>query len=319
MAEPYVLVVDADADRRIRMLKAAQDDGLEVDAVDTQRGALQQMRTRLPDVLVAGALVKGGSTKELFELVATAWPQLPRLALVPSADLARYLPLLQSGAFDVMRDDDHPLMWRAGLRRALAELRALDSIRDERGRFLAAQSRLTVMPAALEEMLTGLAEALREALNKPDISLRRIETVCASALSRFLDGAVVVVMAYERGTGVLRPRGASHESDEHQLAADSGFLLTEDLDNWKTALRDIGSHAALVELVRETYKRRQALLAMIGPAQEPYGAAAYLTNNARPLHPDEEELLRQVTAQVGQIIRVARVFRQLLRRNVTNT
>jgi CheY-like chemotaxis protein len=314
---PTLLVVEGHADRRQRMVRVAQEVGLQAEGVDSQKAALSAMRQRLPDVLWAGAGIKGGTLRDFFGVVQAAYPAVPRLLLVPAAAVVENAVLLEEGAFDLLRDEDPAELWRAGLRRALTEVNARAAVRDERGRFLGAQSRLSAMAPAIAEMLTGVSDSLRDAAGQPDISLRKVETVCAVTLSRFLDGAVVVVMAYERATGVLRPRGTSHATAEHQHAADHGFLLTDKLEAWKQDLAAVGQHAGLRELIRDTYGVRHALLCMIGPPQEPYGAAAFLTQNAEPVTPDEAEILQQVSDHVAQCIRITRTYRQVLRRTAT--
>lgn len=312
-----ILVVESNPERRARMTAAAKAVGLEGSAVDRMQAALQSMRQRLPDILWAGVEMEGGHARELFDLVAAAWPQLPRIAVVQDLEMHDHLVLLEQGAFDLVRDSDEAPLWQAALRRALTDVRAKEAVREERGRFLSAQARVTAMAPATLDMLTGLGDALREAMGQPDISLRKVETACARTLSAFLDGATVVVMAYERSSGVLRPRGTSHPSPEHERASQHGFLLTEDLDAWKEELNAVGDHDPLAQLVKETYAARQVLLCPVGPEKEPYGAAAFLTQHASPVAPADVELLNLATAQVGQCIRVARLFRQLLRRGVT--
>ncbi len=312
-----ILVVESNPGRRARMTAVAKAVGLEVGVVDRLPAALASMRQHLPDILWAGVELGGSSVVELFDLVAAAWPQLPRLAVVRDQEVGEHLVLLENGAFDLVREEDEPPLWHAALRRALTDVRAKEAVREERGRFLTAQARVTAMAPATLDMLTGLGDSLRDALGQPDISLRKVETVCARTLSTFLDGATVVVMAYERSSGVLRPRGTSHPSSEHERASQHGFLLTEDLDAWKEELNAVGEHEPLAQLVRETYSARQVLLCVVGPEREPYGVAAFLTQHATPVAPADVDLLHLACAQVGQCIRVARVFRQLLRRGVT--
>ena len=126
-------------------------------------------------------------------------------------------------------------------------------------------------------------------------------------------------MAYERASGVLRPRGTSHATAEHKHAAAHGFLLTDDLSAWVEELAAVGQHDGLQDLIRDTYGVNHALLCVIGPPQEPYGAAAFLTQNAEPVAPEEAEILQQVSDHVAQCIRITRIYRQILRRNATSS
>ena len=308
-----VLLVESIDERLQRMTDAVASADATCRTVDSHRAALAALREELPDLMMAGRGLRGGPLKDLVEVTHAGWPMLPVVCVLPEARDTEAADLLDAGGFDVVGDRDDDRHWRASVRRALADARARASVAVERGRILGAQTRLAAMAPAVDEMLVGLAELVHQAVGRPDISLRSVEMVCVRAMSRFLDGAVVVSMAYE-GEGILRPRACSHPSEQHDHAAEHGFLLTEDDGNWREALAAVSKDEDMLDLVCDTYEARQCHLEMIGPPQEPFGAAAFLTQAAHPPSPEEVELLHQITGHAAHCIRVARQFRLVLRR-----
>ncbi|MEW5851082.1 MAG: hypothetical protein AB2A00_20005 [Myxococcota bacterium] len=308
-----VLIVDGNAERTARMVEAAESAGFTTDSVQHHRDALSRMRSQLPDVLWVG-VVKGTGVADFLDVVRAAYPTLPAIALVDRRKWEEGLSMLEAGAFDLLADDDDPRMHQAALRRAMTDVRARASVTEERGRLLGVQSRVTAMAPAMEAMTAGLSNTLRDSLDLPDVSLRQVETVCAEALSRFINGDPVVMLAYERKAGILRPRVTTHPCTEHDDAAERGFDMGEYREEWQDALNTIGGNEALIDAIQSHYGARQLVLSPLGPPDEPYGAAAYLPNRAMPPSPDEHELLDQLAAHAAHCIRVARYFRVLLRR-----
>ncbi len=308
-----VLLVEADPARRKLMKAAAEAVGARVLVDAEQKAALQRLRGGLPDVLWAGVGLRGTGLPDFAGLVRAAYPRLPLMCTVAEDDTPGAAALLLEGAMDVVMDGQDEVFWQSAVRRALAEARALHSVREERGRILGAQTRLAAMGPAVDEILVGLAESVQDAVNRPDISLRAVESSAARAMSHFLGGALVVTMAYEKD-GVLRPRAASTESPEHTHAAEYGFLLSEDASGWKEDLAAVTTNDNLTELVRETYAHTHCHLSMMGPPTEPFGVAAFLSNAAHDWMPEEKDLLNQLASHVGYCLKVARHFRVVLRR-----
>ena len=311
---PSILIADGDQARRDSMVELAREEGFTVESAETQKRALARLRTSLPDVLWAGSSIPDARFKEFVDVVRSAYPALPVLLLVDDSHWDDALHLVDAGAFDVVRDEDDPILQRAALRRAMADARARAQVKEQRGLMLGTQSRLTQLGPIMTHMLEELSEAFKMALHHPDISLRNVETLCATAMSRFYGNVPVVIMALERPALLLRPRGISHEMDAHDAAGKKGFLLTDDRTGWKEALDSVADNALLMEKIRDAYGVRHVYSAPLGPQEEPYGIAAFLSPNASPPSPEDEDTLKELALTTGHAIRIARHFRAILRR-----
>lgn len=311
---PTILIADGDQHRRDSMVQLAREEGFSVQTAETQKRALAMLRAGLPDIFWAGSSIPDAGFKEFVDVVRAAYPALPALLLVDDDHWEEALHLVDAGAFDVVRDEDDPRLQRAALRRALADARARASVKEQRGLILGTQSRLTQLGPIMTRMLADVSDAFKQAMHQPDISLRNVETICATAMSSVYGNVPVVIMALERPSMVLRPRGISHEMKPHNQASKQGFPLAGDADAWRESLKSVGDNAVLVEKVRDVYGVRHVYAAPLGPDDEPYGIAAFLSPNAAPPSPEDEEMLKEVALTAGHTIRIARHFRAVLRR-----
>jgi hypothetical protein len=301
------------------MSRLAQAQGLQVTVVDDQRKALAHLRSPGADILWAGSAFRSGTLPELLDLTRAGYPDLPTLVMVPRASWGRALPLLDAGAFDLLADDDDPRMHRAALRRAQAEVRARAWVREERGRILGVQARVWEVGPAVAEMLEGLSNTLHAAVRQPDISLRAVEVVCVQALSRFLEGSLVVILVYERTTALLRPRSGSADTPAHLALQRRGlpFPLRAD-ETWQGALDRVAEDEEFRDQARHAYGQRHAHVASMGPRDDPYGVVACFPDRAAPPSPEEREILSHLALHAGHCLRVARHFRTVLRRGTSS-
>jgi CheY-like chemotaxis protein len=314
-ATSHMLVVDSAGPNVDLVHGLAETMGLSCSTEETHRGALQRLRGGLPDVVWVGSGLQGTTLLDFVGLVRAAYPQVPVICSLSAQDAPHALACLQEGAWDVVLDAQDPAFLKAALTRALVQSRSRAVIQEERGKILGAQTRLAAMGPAVDEILMGLAASVQDAVNRPDVSLRAVESGGVKAISRFLGGALVVTMSFEK-TGMLRPRMASDPSDAHNTASATGFLLTASLEQWTTELAAVHQNHALMEQVKQAYGQRQCFMAMIGPPQEPFGAVAFLSPAVTDWMPEEKDLLMQLAAHLGYCLRVARQFRLVLRRFV---
>ena len=97
-----VWLVDDDSTVRWNLERAFRSGGMQAQVFDAPDGALAALRTRSPDVLLAGVEMPGQPGFDLLRRIHAARPELPVIVMTPQSDLGSAVSAYECGAYEYL-------------------------------------------------------------------------------------------------------------------------------------------------------------------------------------------------------------------------
>ncbi len=158
---PRILIVEDSATQALRLQHFLEQHGLEADCADSAESALEQLNSRIPDLLVTDLNLPGVSGIELCRRLRISMNTrgIPILLLTGDSDTALESEALESGADDYVRKSEDPDMLLLRIQTLLRKSRFNEVLASAEARFSSAKVLVVEDNATYRQMLVGELES----------------------------------------------------------------------------------------------------------------------------------------------------------------